>query len=180
MLGKTQNKLYDLFLKAGMGYENPERLKKAIAAQQKMYDGEKLHSTKLVIDSPDSEETLEDAKKFYRTDVIPMSASLSKNLKELKELIVEVQEMLNIFESMEQKVDQKSSKENILQTEIDRLLEVSLTSEIRDGVLLSVEKQKNKLLKDKLVKRSSDSKDIQANLLKRIKILKNDFKRSQA
>nr|GEW40467.1 retrovirus-related Pol polyprotein from transposon TNT 1-94 [Tanacetum cinerariifolium] len=27
-----------------------------------MYDGEKLHSTKLVIDSPDSEETLEDAK----------------------------------------------------------------------------------------------------------------------
>ncbi|GJU05035.1 retrovirus-related pol polyprotein from transposon TNT 1-94 [Tanacetum coccineum] len=110
-----------------------------------------------------------------------MSASLSKNLKELKEeLIVEVQEMLNIFESMEQKVDEKSSKENILQNEIDRLLEVSLTSEIRDCVLLSVEKQKNELLKDELAKSSSDSKDIQANLLKRIKILENDFKRSQA
>ncbi|GKB59007.1 hypothetical protein Tco_0915193 [Tanacetum coccineum] len=40
--------------------KNPERLK-AIAAQPKMYDGEKLHSTKLVIDSPDSDETLKDA-----------------------------------------------------------------------------------------------------------------------
>ncbi|GJZ89931.1 retrovirus-related pol polyprotein from transposon TNT 1-94 [Tanacetum coccineum] len=110
-----------------------------------------------------------------------MFASLSKNLKELKEeLIEEVQEMLNIFESMEQKVDEKSSKENILQKEIDRLLEVSLTSEIQDCVLVSVEKQKNELLKAELEKSSSDSKDIQANLLKRIKILENDFKRSQA
>ncbi|GJY80712.1 retrovirus-related pol polyprotein from transposon TNT 1-94, partial [Tanacetum coccineum] len=81
---------------------------------------------------------------------------------------------------MEKKVDGKSSKENILQNEIDRLLEVSLTSEIQDCVLFSVGKQKNKLLKDELAKISSDSKDIQANLLKQIKILKNDFKRSQA
>ncbi|GJS87473.1 hypothetical protein Tco_0770109 [Tanacetum coccineum] len=40
---------------------NPERLKKAIAAQPKMYDGDMLHSDKLIIDSPDSEETLENA-----------------------------------------------------------------------------------------------------------------------
>ncbi|GJR00464.1 retrovirus-related pol polyprotein from transposon TNT 1-94 [Tanacetum coccineum] len=45
-----------------MCYKNPERLNKGIAAQPKMYDAEKLHSTKLVLDSPDSEETLEDAK----------------------------------------------------------------------------------------------------------------------
>ncbi|GJY17049.1 hypothetical protein Tco_0388540 [Tanacetum coccineum] len=61
MLGKTPNKVYDTFLKAGLGYENPECLKKAIAAQPNMYDGEKLHSAKLIIDSPDSKETLEDA-----------------------------------------------------------------------------------------------------------------------
>ncbi|GJW59891.1 hypothetical protein Tco_0109226 [Tanacetum coccineum] len=80
---------------------------------------------------------------FYKTDVIPMSASLSKNLQELKgELIEEVQEILNIFESMEQK--------------------------------------KNELLNAELAKSSSDSKDIQANLLKRIKILEYDSKRSQA
>ncbi|GJT83545.1 copia protein [Tanacetum coccineum] len=62
MLGKRPNKLYDPFLKAGLGYQNPKRLKKAIAAQSKMYDGERLHSTKLIIDSPNYKETLEDDK----------------------------------------------------------------------------------------------------------------------
>ncbi|GKC72630.1 hypothetical protein Tco_1118513 [Tanacetum coccineum] len=218
-----------------LGYKNLERIKKAIATQPKMYDGERLHSAKLTIDSPNSEENLEDAeenrlkmrnkmvqinygklnalyetfvpqqefsveqtyfsipstsnngseskeitldlpipkmpkeskllkmfdimgvainglrtridktlledrkrrwmsdsqnslREFYETDVIPMSASLSKNLKELKELIEEVQLTLNIFVSMEQKVNGKSLKENILQNEIGRLLEVSLTT----------------------------------------------------
>ncbi|GJR73331.1 hypothetical protein Tco_0085696 [Tanacetum coccineum] len=96
-------------------------------------------------------------REFYKTDVISISESLSNTLKELKqELIEEVREMLNIFESMEQKVAEKSPNENIFQNEIDRLLETELE------------------------KSSSDSKDIQANLLKRIKILENDFKRSQA
>ncbi|GKB72111.1 retrovirus-related pol polyprotein from transposon TNT 1-94 [Tanacetum coccineum] len=218
MLGKKPNKVYDPFLKAGLGYKNLERLKKAIAAQPKMYDGEMLHSAKVNIDSPDSEKILEDAeekfsveqtyfsipstsnngseskevtsdlpipkmpkeskllkmfdkmgvainglrtridktlledrqrrwmsdsqnslREFYKTDVIPMSASLSKNLKELKEeLIEEVQEMLNIFESMEQKVNGKSSKENILQNEIDRLLE-------NQDLLITISELKNKL-----------------------------------
>ncbi|GJT94806.1 retrovirus-related pol polyprotein from transposon TNT 1-94 [Tanacetum coccineum] len=61
ILGKTPNKVYDLFLKAGLGYQNPERLKKAIAAQPNMYHGEMLYSTKLKIDSLDPGETLEDA-----------------------------------------------------------------------------------------------------------------------
>ncbi|GKE50890.1 hypothetical protein Tco_1486046 [Tanacetum coccineum] len=60
MLRKEPNKVYDPFLKAGLGYKNSERLKKAIAAQPKMYAGEMLHSTCLKIYSPDSEETLED------------------------------------------------------------------------------------------------------------------------
>nr|GEW67363.1 hypothetical protein [Tanacetum cinerariifolium] len=59
---KTPNQVYDPFLKVGLGYKNSERLKKAIAAQPKMYLGEKLYSTKLKIDSPDYEETLEDTK----------------------------------------------------------------------------------------------------------------------
>ncbi|GKA51883.1 integrase, catalytic region, zinc finger, CCHC-type containing protein [Tanacetum coccineum] len=62
ILGKKPNKLYDHFLKVGLGYKNPERLKKAIAAQPKMYDGEMLHSAKYKIDSLYLEETLEDAK----------------------------------------------------------------------------------------------------------------------
>nr|GEX20121.1 retrovirus-related Pol polyprotein from transposon TNT 1-94 [Tanacetum cinerariifolium] len=232
MLGKKPNKVYDPFLKDGLGYQNPERLKKAIAAQPKMYDGEMLHSATLKIDSPNSKETLKDAeekssaeqtyfsipstsnnssetkevtlglsilkmpkeskllkmfdtlgeqinglrtsidntlledkkrrwmsdsqnslREFYKTDVIPMSSSLSKNLKELKEeLIEEVQEMLNIFESMEQKVHGKSLKENILQKEIDRLLKISLTSEIQNCLLISAEKQINELLTAQLEK----------------------------
>ncbi|GJY16600.1 retrovirus-related pol polyprotein from transposon TNT 1-94 [Tanacetum coccineum] len=205
MLGKKPNKVYDPFLKARLGYQNPECLKKAIAAQPKLYNGYSLHSANLIIDSPDSEETLEDAEesrlkmrnKIFKINYSKLNAlyetffpqqefsveqtyfsipstfnngSESKEkLKEIKEkLIEEVQEMLNIFESMEKQVAEKSSKETILENEIDRLLEVSLTSEIRDCMLLSVEKQKNELLKVELEKSSNDSKDIQANLLKRI------------
>ncbi|GJX47204.1 retrovirus-related pol polyprotein from transposon TNT 1-94 [Tanacetum coccineum] len=176
------NKVYDPFLKPGLGYKNLERLKKAIAAQPKIYDGERLHSAKLTLVSlVFTRETLEDAEEIQLEMELQYVFKLTTNLKELKEeLIEEVQEMLNIFKSMEQKVNRKSSKENILQNEIDRLLEVSLTCEIRNCVLISVEKQKNEMLKVELDKSSSDSKDIQANLLKRIKILKNDFKRSPA
>ncbi|GJT32641.1 putative ribonuclease H-like domain-containing protein [Tanacetum coccineum] len=288
MLGKRPNKVYDPFLKAGLGYTNPERLKKAIVAQPKMYDGDLLHSNKLVIHSTDSEETLEDAeesrnkirhkmvqidyeklnalyetfvpqqelsaeqtyfsipstsdngskskdvplespglkmptesrlltmidtlgdtligfqtrinktflqdterrwlsdsqnelREFYKTDVISMSRSLYKTLSEIKEeLIEEVHEVLNIFVSMEQKINDNSPTENILKDESDELLEVSLTSEIRNCMLLSAEQQKHEFLKVELEESASDSRDIQANLLKRIKILENDFQRSQA
>ncbi|GKC57737.1 hypothetical protein Tco_1085335 [Tanacetum coccineum] len=63
MLGKKPNKVYDPHLKTGLGFENLERLKKAVEAQPKMYDGEKLESTRLKVDLPDYEETLEDAEK---------------------------------------------------------------------------------------------------------------------
>ncbi|GJZ40239.1 hypothetical protein Tco_0586802 [Tanacetum coccineum] len=252
MLGKKPNKVYDPFLKAVLGYTNPVRLKKAITAQPKMYDGDLIHSNKLGIHTTDSEETLEDAeesqnkmrhkmvqidyeklnalyetfvpqqelsaeqtyfsipstsdngstskdvpsesperrwlsdsqnelREFYKTDVIPMSRSLYKTLSEIKEeLIEEVQEMLNIFVSMEQKSHDKSPTEITLENEICSTFEASFTSEIRNYVLLSVEQQKHELLKVELEKSTSDSRDIQANLLKRIKILENDFQRSQA
>ncbi|GJR67905.1 retrovirus-related pol polyprotein from transposon TNT 1-94 [Tanacetum coccineum] len=61
MLGKKPNKVYGPFLKAGLGYKNPERLKKANTAQPKIYDGEMLHSAIFKTDSSNSEETLEDA-----------------------------------------------------------------------------------------------------------------------
>ncbi|GJU91113.1 hypothetical protein Tco_1303536 [Tanacetum coccineum] len=61
MLGKQPNKVYDPFLRAGLGNKNLKCLKKAIAAQPKIYHCEMLNSTNLKIDSPDSEKTLEDA-----------------------------------------------------------------------------------------------------------------------
>nr|GFA71669.1 hypothetical protein [Tanacetum cinerariifolium] len=62
MFGKKPNKVYDPFLKVGLSYQNLKRHKKAIAVQPKMYDGERIQSTKLITDSPDSEETLKSAK----------------------------------------------------------------------------------------------------------------------
>ncbi|GJU87059.1 hypothetical protein Tco_1294605 [Tanacetum coccineum] len=76
-----------------------------------------------------------------------MSASLSKNLKELKEeLIEEVHEMLNIFEPMEQKVDEKSLKENFLENEIDRLLEAYADVRAKNqDLFITISELKNKL-----------------------------------
>ncbi|GJR73159.1 hypothetical protein Tco_0085524 [Tanacetum coccineum] len=56
MHGNKPNKVYDPHLKTRLGYENLEHLKKAIAAQPKMYDGEKLESNKLKVDLPDYED----------------------------------------------------------------------------------------------------------------------------
>ncbi|GKB28594.1 hypothetical protein Tco_0867995 [Tanacetum coccineum] len=162
MLEKSPNKFYDPFLKARLGYKNPERLKKAIAVQLNMYDGERFQSNNLTINSPDSEENLEEAKEIQEN-----------------ELVEEVEEMFKFFKSMQEKVESQQSTENSFQKDIDRFLEASLTREISDYVLLSIAKQKNKLLMLDIEKRFNDSKDVQANLLKRIKILEYDFQRSQ-
>ncbi|GKD17393.1 hypothetical protein Tco_1206551 [Tanacetum coccineum] len=123
----------------------------------------------------------DELRQFYKTGVIPMYISLSRCSNEIKqEIIEEVQEILDIFESMEKKVEQQSQKDKIFQNEIDRLLDTSLTREIRDCVLLSIEKQKNEMLILKREKASNDSKDIQATMEQRIHILENDFKRVEA
>ncbi|GJR06872.1 hypothetical protein Tco_0529856 [Tanacetum coccineum] len=66
-----------------------------------------------------------------------------------KEFTKEVKEMLNVFESMECEVDEmkKGTENEILQKKIDRLLVASLTGEIRNCVLSSVEKLKIKMKK---------------------------------
>ncbi|GKC23780.1 hypothetical protein Tco_1025930 [Tanacetum coccineum] len=112
---------------------------------------------------------------------IPNENTLKECSKAIKqEITEEVQKMLEIFESMERKVEEQSQKDKPFQKEIDQLLEASLEREVRDCVMISVEKQKNEMLILEKEKISNDSKDIQANLLKQIKILENDFKRSQA
>ncbi|GKB08983.1 retrovirus-related pol polyprotein from transposon TNT 1-94, partial [Tanacetum coccineum] len=235
---------------------NPERLKKAIAAQPKMYDGDMLHSEKLIINLTDSEETLEDAKEsrikmnqvnydkinaFYKTFVpqkeisaeqtyflIPSTSNHSSESKDVpsespvlkmpneSRLLKMIDKLGNALTGFYTKINKTLLKDadrrwlsdsqnelrefyktDVIPTsrslyknlhdikeepieEIDRLLEVSLTSEILNFVLLSAAQQKHDLLKDELEKSSNDSKEIQANLLHRIKILENDFQRSQA
>ncbi|GJS34522.1 retrovirus-related pol polyprotein from transposon TNT 1-94 [Tanacetum coccineum] len=80
MLGKKPNKVYDPHLKTGLGYENLKRLKKAIEAQPKMYDGENLKSNKLKVDLPDYEETLEDAKKIVSIEQTYFSSPFTSNV----------------------------------------------------------------------------------------------------
>ncbi|GJV66962.1 hypothetical protein Tco_1482471 [Tanacetum coccineum] len=81
----------------------------------------------------DSQNTL---RQFYKTDVVPMSLSLMKSSKELQqELTKEAQEMLNIFESMERKVDRTSTKNEILQNRIDQLLEANIDNDVRNLVM---------------------------------------------
>ncbi|GJV25156.1 reverse transcriptase domain-containing protein [Tanacetum coccineum] len=234
MLGNTPNKVYDPFLKTRLGYKNPEPLKKAIAAQPKMYDGEKLHSVNLNIDSPDSEETLEDAEEsrlkmrnkmvqinygklnaLYETFVpqqdfsteqtyfsipststngseskavtsdlpIPKMPKDSKLLKMFDTLGVTINSLRTriddtLLEDRQRRwmSDSQNSLREFYKTDVI-LMFASLSKnlkELKEELIV----EKNELLKDELVKSSSDSKDIQANLLKRIEILKNNFKLS--
>ncbi|GKE56100.1 hypothetical protein Tco_1495285, partial [Tanacetum coccineum] len=116
---------------AGLGYQNPEGLKKAIVAQPKMYDGDMLHSEKLIINSTNYVETLEDAK--------------------------------------ESRIKMRN-----------KMIQINYDKSMHYCVLLSAAQQKHDLLKDELDKSSNDSKEIQANLLNRNKILENNFQQSQA
>ncbi|GJV70196.1 retrovirus-related pol polyprotein from transposon TNT 1-94 [Tanacetum coccineum] len=162
MLGKKPNKVYDPFPKAGLGYTNPERLKKVIAEQPKMYDGDLIHSNKLVIHSTDSEETLEDAEEIQNKMRHKMVQIDYEKLNALYETFVPQQEL-----SVEQTYFSiPSTSDN--------------GSKSKDVPSKSPEQQKHELLKIKLEKSASDSRDIQANLIKRIKTFENEFQRSQA
>ncbi|GJR58350.1 hypothetical protein Tco_1500512 [Tanacetum coccineum] len=49
MLGTKPNSFYNLNMKTGLGYQNPERLKKAMKAQPKIYNGKNLKYVKLKV-----------------------------------------------------------------------------------------------------------------------------------
>ncbi|GJX47625.1 retrovirus-related pol polyprotein from transposon TNT 1-94 [Tanacetum coccineum] len=194
MLRKTTNKVYDPFLKAEMGYKNLERLKKAIVAQPKMYDGEKFHSAKLIIDSPDSEETLKDAEESIENEKqnevtsdlpIPKMPKESKLLKMFEKMGVAINGLRTridktLLEERQRRwmSDSQNSLREFYKTDVIPM-SASLSKNLKELKEELIE-EKNKLLKAELERSSSDSKYIEANLLKRIKILENDFKRSQA
>ncbi|GJS53657.1 hypothetical protein Tco_0627019 [Tanacetum coccineum] len=93
MLRKKPNKVYDSFLKAGLGNTNPMHLNKAIATQPKMYDGGLIHSNKLVIHSTDSEENLEDAEESQNKMRYKMVQIDYENLNALYETFVPQQKL---------------------------------------------------------------------------------------
>ncbi|GKE37440.1 retrovirus-related pol polyprotein from transposon TNT 1-94 [Tanacetum coccineum] len=162
MLGKKPNKVYDPFLKAGLGYTNPVRLKKAVSAQLKMYDGDLIHNNKLVIHTTDSEESLADAEE-------------SQNKMRHKKIQIDYEKLNVLYETFvpQQELSVEQTYFSIPSTSDNGSTSKDVPSE-------SPEQQKHELLKAELLKSVSYSRDIQANLLKRIKILENNFQRSQA
>ncbi|GJR83949.1 hypothetical protein Tco_0154734 [Tanacetum coccineum] len=163
---------------AGLGYKNPERLKKAIAAQPKMYNGDMLYSVNLKIDSPDSEETLEDAEESrlkMRNKMVQINYGklnvLYKTFVPQQEFSVEQ----TYFSISSTSTNGSESKAVTLDLPIPKMSKEKNLKELKEELIV----EKNELLKDELAKSSSDSKDIQAKLLKRIKILENNSTQTQ-
>ncbi|GJS38984.1 hypothetical protein Tco_0564027 [Tanacetum coccineum] len=71
--------------------------------------------------------------------------------------------MLNVFESMEREVDEikKGTKNEILQKEFDRLLEVTLADDVRNLVMHSYVENVTKKFKAKNERFSKESKDVE-------------------
>ncbi|GJT88663.1 hypothetical protein Tco_1070380 [Tanacetum coccineum] len=151
---------------------------KDIFALQKNIDKTLLEDTnrRWIFDSQNS------LREFYKTDVIPMSKNLLQSSKALQqELVEEVQEMLNILESMERKVDRTSKKNEILKKKIDQLLEANITNDVKNLVMESYVKIKNKEEIERISKESKDGDkfcnddvEVKEKLSKRIVQLEKD------
>ncbi|GJS68421.1 hypothetical protein Tco_0682986 [Tanacetum coccineum] len=214
MLDKKPNKVYDPHLKTGLGYENPERLKKVIKAQPKIYNGNNLNNNKVRIDLPDYKETLEGVEENQlkmKDKIIPLDCPKLNALYEsfvpqtLKKSDLPPKKMPNesklliFFVNMDNEIKElgklinihhKMDKDNNfiydIKADIRRIFTLEVVpisrtlNECSTKIKQEITTEKNEILMIEMDKISNKSKDIQANLLKRIKILENDFQRSQA
>ncbi|GJZ28456.1 hypothetical protein Tco_0573103 [Tanacetum coccineum] len=150
MLGNTPNSFYDPNFKTSLGYQNPERLRKANKGQPKFYSAELLSDEIVQFNLYDTEETLAEAEKSrlkMKDKMIRINYAKLNSLYETfvpqSELFVKQRYFLKPVLLIEVDKVKKTKKNVILQNEIDRLLEASLTVEIRNCVLYSVEQVKN-------------------------------------
>nr|GEX50052.1 hypothetical protein [Tanacetum cinerariifolium] len=125
---QSKNKAFN----AGNGNDDINQIIQRIPRTMKDEAGSNLNNEEndFMLDTSYGEETMEDltAAVMLMAQIQPVDGNaetvpsydakaVRENLKELKEeLIVELQEVSNIFESIEQKVDGKSLKENLLMT----------------------------------------------------------------
>ncbi|GKA07025.1 hypothetical protein Tco_0686249 [Tanacetum coccineum] len=111
-------------------------------------------------------------RKFCHDEVEPILDYLHAIFKVIqKDFPEDVQVMMNVFESMESELDETLKQNELLK---NRLLEATLTHDVEKYSLMCSE-SKNDKLNDEIEKVKSESKDVYENLLKRIKILENDF-----
>nr|GEW18207.1 uncharacterized mitochondrial protein AtMg00810-like [Tanacetum cinerariifolium] len=113
----------------------------------------------------------------YKEKVEPILDYLHAIFKVIqKEFSKDVQVMMNFFKSMKSELDETMKQNKHLK---NQLLEATLTHDVEKYGLMCSESQ-NDNLNDEIEKVKRESKDVQENLLKRIKILENDFQRCQA
>ncbi|GJR90147.1 hypothetical protein Tco_0214158 [Tanacetum coccineum] len=221
MLGTKPNSFYDLHMKTGLGYQNPKRLKKAIKAQPKMYNGKNLKYTQFTINLPDSKETLVDAEKIRlkmkdkmiqldyaklnklyesfvhqkeisadqtylsphsTSNVSPESSPQNSSLPPKK--MPQESQLLKLFVSLEKEIQNLDKLVYInLHIDADTKFIYDNKSDIQrifNMEVLLISKSLQSCTKNEIKKILKDFKDIQANLVKQIKILEIDFQRSQA
>ncbi|GJS82437.1 retrovirus-related pol polyprotein from transposon TNT 1-94 [Tanacetum coccineum] len=117
---------------------------------------------------------------------MPKESRLLKMFNTMGDAITDLQTMINktLLQDAERRwmSDSQDELREFYKTDVipmSRSLYTNL-NEIKEELIEEAAQQKYELLKDELEKSSSDSKEIQANLLNRIEILKNYFQRSQA
>ncbi|GJY04243.1 hypothetical protein Tco_0370183 [Tanacetum coccineum] len=163
----------------GLGYTDPCPLGQAIAFHPKLYDAEVLSYQCVKPDVHDTEEILNDAEESQvkmkeklfpfnyeninslydiseESDVPPKEMPNESKFQKLFEITEEVHEMLDIFESMERKVDRTSKKNEFLQNKIDQLLEANIANDVRNIVMQSYVEIKNKEEIERFLKDSKD------------------------
>ncbi|GKA98900.1 hypothetical protein Tco_0826837 [Tanacetum coccineum] len=125
---------------------------------------------------------------LFSHEVVPISRSLNECSTIIQQEITdEVKEMLDIFESMERKVDRTSKKNEILQNTIDQLLEVNIANDVKNLVMQSYVEIKNNEEIQRFSKESKDSVkfcndvvEVKEKLSKQIFQLEKDFAKLEA
>ncbi|GJV15459.1 hypothetical protein Tco_1360782 [Tanacetum coccineum] len=125
---------------------------------------------------------------LFSHELVPISRSLNECSTIIQQEITdEVKEMLDIFESMERKVDTTSKKNEILQNTIDQLLEVNIANDVKNLVMQSYVEIKNNEEIQRFSKESKDSAkfcndvvEVKEKLSKQFFQLEKDFAKLEA
>ncbi|GJV58078.1 hypothetical protein Tco_1459083 [Tanacetum coccineum] len=127
--------------------------------------------------------------KFFLIDVVSDSMFITMKCSTIiqHEITEEVQEMLNIFESMERKVDRTSKKNENFQYKIDQLLDANIANDVKIIVMQSYVEIKNN---EEIERFSNESKEgdmfcnvvveVKEKLSKQIVQLEKDFAKLEA
>ncbi|GJR79140.1 hypothetical protein Tco_0149925 [Tanacetum coccineum] len=198
MLTNEQSLYRETKRKMGFGYTDPCPLGKAIACHPKLYDAKVLVKMKgkqfqfnyeninSLYDTFVPQTELSPEQECFSNAPISSESESSKEMSDLPVLKMP-NEMLNIFESMESKVDRTSKKHEIFQNKIDQLLEANIANDVKNLVMQYYVGIKNKEEIERFSKKSKDSEkfcndvvEVKEKLSKQIVQHEKDFSKLEA